>query len=344
MMTSAFLKNLFTRYKMHGGGEAQVILSDAEVYTLLCIAIHDLGWSHSALGITPIALPSTDYYQIPLSWFEQIDDSNLSAEKILITLDTCIQKDRDFSLYLDHLASLHRRRVKYKRILSQQPLPTMDQIGPRVLLEYGCCEVSLLANWMIWRKWLYDLDNRSAQETGYLFEPVLTSCLGGESIAARNSPIKRLDAEGQPTEKGRQVDCLVPATQTVYEFKLRVTIAASGQGRFPEERSFPAESQAAGYRPILLVLDPTPSTRLTELSQCYLASGGTVYQGEAAWHHLEQQAGPIVSVFIANYIKPALQAIESINLTTIQSLTLSWNNGNVEISNGETRYSIDRSG
>jgi hypothetical protein len=342
-MSSAFLKNLFAKCKMHGSGDSQVMISDAEVYSLICMAIGDLGWSYQELDVTPIDLPSSDYYQISLDWFDKIKVADLSADKILALLDSCIRKDADFSLYIENFSALHRRRAKYKRILSQQPLPNMDQIGPRVLLEYGRCDVALLANWMVWRKWIYDIDNRSAQETGYLFEPVLASCLGGEAIGARNSPIKRLDSEGKATSNGRQVDCLVPANNTVYEFKLRVTIAASGQGRFGEELSFPAESQAAGYRPILLVLDPTPSARLTELSQRFLRCGGEVHQGEAAWLHMEQQAGNVISVFIEKYIKPAIQDIESVNITDIQSLTLSWDDDQVMISSSENSYLIDRS-
>jgi len=342
-MTSAFLKSLFAKCKIHGTGDSQVIISDTEVYSLICMAICDLGWSYQELSFTSIDLPSSDYYQIDLDWFDQINIADLSTDKLLTSLDSCVRKDNDFSLYIENLSALHRRRVKYKRILSQQPLPNMDQIGPRVLLEYGCCDVVLLANWMVWRKWIYDIDNRSAQETGYLFEPVLASCLGGQPMGARNSPIKRLNSEGKITSNGRQVDCLVPADKTVYEFKLRVTIAASGQGRFGEELSFPVESQAAGYRPILLVLDPTPSARLIELSQRFLMCGGEVHQGEAVWLHMEQQAGSVISVFIEKYIKPAIQDIESVNITDIQSLTLSWNDDQVVISNSENRYSIDRS-
>jgi hypothetical protein len=341
-MTSAFLKNLFTKCKIHGNGDSQVVISDSEVYSLICLAIDDLGWSFQDLGIIPIDLPSKNYYQISLSWFDRINVPNLNVNRIFSALNSCIQKDNDFSLYIENLSVLHRRRAKYRRILSQQALPNMDQIAPRVMLEYGCCDVELLANWMIWRKWIYDIDNRSAQETGYLFEPVLASCLGGEAIGARNSPIKRLDSEGNPTSNGRQVDCLVPANMTAYEFKLRVTIAASGQGRFGEELSFPVESQAAGYRPILLVLDPTPSPRLAELSQKFVSCGGEVYQGESAWLHMEQQAGSVVSVFIDKYIKPAIQDIESVNIADIQSLKLSWNDGKVEISNNRNNYSIDR--
>lgn len=91
----------------------------------------------------------------------------------------------DFALYIQNLCALHRRRVKYRRILEIQPLAQADQIGPRSLLEFGSCDTELLFSWMTWRKWIYDIDNRSAQETGYLFEPVLASCLGGEPIGAR---------------------------------------------------------------------------------------------------------------------------------------------------------------
>ena len=46
----------------------------------------------------------------------------------------------------------------------------------------------LLASWLVWRKWIFDVDNRAAQETGYLFEPVLTSCLGGEAVGSKTRP------------------------------------------------------------------------------------------------------------------------------------------------------------
>jgi hypothetical protein len=74
-----------------------------------------------------------------------------------------------------------------------------------------------------------------------------------------------------------------------------------------------------------------------------LRCGGEVYQGEAAWLHMEQQAGNVISKFIEKYIKPAIQAIESVDTTDIQSLTLSWIDNKIMISNGENSYEIDRS-
>ena len=154
--------------------------------------------------------------------------------------------------------------------------------------------VSFLS-WMIWRKWIFDIDNRSAQETGYLFEPILASCLGGESVGARNSPVKRLDASGNPTGTGRQIDCYVGEHDLAYEFKLRVTIAASGQGRFAEELSFPKQCAAAGLKPVLFVLDPTPSSRLAELQSAFLQAGGRTFIGEQAWQHMADESGEIMS-------------------------------------------------
>lgn len=342
MTNTAFIRNLYTKCKMHGFGDAQVVISDGELLSLISIAISDLEWSFDELGIEELELHNDRYYQIPLSWFDEQETNEVTPDVIVNALTACFNKDNDFGLFIENLSALHRRRVKYKRILSSQPLPNMDQIGPRALLEYGGCDTTLLANWMVWRKWIYDIDNRSAQETGYLFEPLLASCLGGEPVGSRNSPVKRLDANGQPTNKGRQIDCLVPTNNRTYELKLRVTIAASGQGRFGEELSFPVESQAAGFTPVLLVLDPTPSARLTELSNKFLECDGKFYHGEEAWGHMEQEAGDVVSVFIENYIKPAIQGIEEVEIPLLQSINLSWSEQTIEISSEDNSYIINR--
>ena len=267
---------------------------------------------------------------------------NSTPSDIESYLTLALTKDNDFGLFIENLTALHRRRMKYQRILRLQPLPTMDQIGPRALLEFGACDIELQAHWMVWRKWIYDIDNRAAQETGYLFEPLLASCLGGKPVGARNSPVKRLDAQGVPTGKGRQIDCLVPSTSTAYEFKLRVTIAASGQGRFGEELSFPEEATAAGLKPVLLVLDSTPSARLTELSAKFLACGGECFLGEDAWQHMAQQAGAVISVFIERFIKPAIHKIEHVDLSELQPISLNWSEDVVEIRSPSAVYRVGR--
>ncbi|MCI5166779.1 MAG: restriction endonuclease [Candidatus Electrothrix sp. GM3_4] len=327
---------------MHGTGEAQVVISNAEIHALIFLALLNLGWNHKELLIPPVNVPSKDYYKIPLSWFEETEVGTSDPSDIQSYLQCCFEKDNDFSLFIDNLAALHRRRMKYRRILRLQPLPTMDQIGPRALLEFGVCDAELQAHWMVWRKWIYDIDNRAAQETGYLFEPLLASCLGGKPVGARNSPVKRLDAQGVPTDKGRQIDCFVPSTSTAYEFKLRVTIAASGQGRFGEELSFPEEVAAASLKPVLLVLDPTPSERLTELSAKFVTCGGQCLQGEDAWQHMESEAGEVVSVFINKFIKPAIHNIENVELSELQPISLNWSEDAVEIRSPSAVYRVRR--
>jgi hypothetical protein len=326
---------------MHGSGDAQVILTDDELYALMLIALNDLGWLSEKLNTKPLYLPSNDYYAIPLTWFETLNIEATGID-IMTILELAKNKDEDFVLYIDNLSALHRRRVKYRRILSTQPMPTMDQIGPRVLLEFGTCDSNLLANWMTWRKWIYDVDNRAAQETGYVFEPIIASCLGGESVGARNSPVKRIGEDGSQSSNGRQIDCYVPSSNTAYELKLRVTIAASGQGRFGEELSFPSECQAAGIIPVLLVLDPTPSSRLDELSKKFIDCGGEFYQGEKAWLYMEGKSGEVISVFIEKYIRPAISKIEEIQLTTLEQVTLTWNKQEILISGVGTTYQIKR--
>src|SRR5438132_9283069 len=135
----------------------------------------------------------------------------------------------DADTYFACLAALQKARLKYERILSTQPIPTLEQVGPRALLQYGTLSSHGLVSLLFWRKWFFDIDNRAGQETGYLFEPVIAYSIGGAPAPAGRSPVKR----HRSRSKGRQVDCILG--QKAYEFKIRVTIAASGQGRWKEE-------------------------------------------------------------------------------------------------------------
>jgi hypothetical protein len=157
----------------------------------------------------------------------------------------------------------------------------------------------------LWRKWLYDVDNRAAQETGYVFEPIVAAAIGGVPVSSAKSPIRRQGDEA----KGRQVDCIRPDTKRAYEIKIRVTIAASGQGRWREELEFPADCKASGYTPVLVVLDPTPNPKLHELRQRFLAQGGEAYTGDAAWAHLGTLAGPIMSRFLELYVHEPISSL-----------------------------------
>lgn len=198
--------------------------------------------------------------------------------------------------YVSCIGRIVRARLKYSRVLETQPLATMDQVGPRSLLQFGLVGSEPLASLLVWRKWLFDIDNRAAQDTGYLFEPVIAGAIGGLPYGHKASPIRRLNGSGN-----RQVDAI--KGKSAYEFKIRITIAASGQGRWREELSFPEECVASGYKPILIVLDPTTNPKLDEISNAYRQSGGDVYIGDDAWEHLRNEAGSEMGLFLAKYVE-----------------------------------------
>ena len=259
-MISTELKSHFAKARILGQGSGRICLSEAELAWLLQITASDLGIKHmEAVFSAPFDCPTFYTATIPPELPEEW--SSLTVDALLEEFAYLCAKKADARLYFTNLCSILKRRVKFQRILATQAKPTMDQIGPRSLLEYGVIPTDLLGNWMLWRKWIFDIDNRSGQETGYLFEPVLASCIGGVSVGSGNSPVKRINDQGEKTSGGRQIDCLDVDGKIAYEFKLRVSVAASGQGRFAEELSFPIECKAAGLTPVLIVLDPTPSSR-----------------------------------------------------------------------------------
>lgn len=344
MATSTHVKRTFNKAISLGSGDEKIVLSEREVFALLHKSFTDLGWDSSEIDSPPlnVAIPSQDYYAIPLKWFDDTAIIAPTADQLLLVFAKAVEKNQDFGLYFSNICALHKRRTKYQRILQRQPKPTMEQIGPRCLLEYGICDKEFLASWMVWRKWVFDIDNRSGQETGYLFEPVLASCIGGETIGARNSPIKRLNADGEATTEGRQIDCYDATSKLAYELKLRVTVAASGQGRFGEELSFPVEARSAGLTPVLVVLDPNRSNRLDELEKAFRDSGGFVYLGEQAWEHLDEKAGEIMSRFLDLYIRPPLLQISDQEQVRPQTVRLEWEENKISINIGSDTYSISR--
>jgi hypothetical protein len=287
--------------RLLGQGRAlSIYLEDCELAKLIWVVLNDVGRLELASGIVnPPRTHETGYYLIPLEWFSE----SFNLDDFTAFYLECARYIPDFDTFFECLCELHKRRKKYNLILSAQPLPTMLQVAPRALLEFGGVPAPALASWLTWRKWFFDIDNRAAQETGYLFEPVLAAALGGAPCGARNSPIKRAN----DASRGRQVDCLVG--RVAYEFKLRVTIAASGQGRFREELEFARDCRASHFTPILLVLDPTPNDRLTELVAEFEICGGRAYIGDEAWRHLEDEAGVTMATFVEKYVRGPIAAL-----------------------------------
>jgi len=343
MPVSLTVKTLYNKARSLSGGSPEVKLSESELYALLLLICRDLKWSTGRIGLpTPASpVPDQNYYVIDPAWFDSHGNAP-SAIELQESIEAALAIETDFGMYFSNLCSLHKRRLKFQKILSTQPKPTMDQVGTRGLLEYGTYPDRFLFNWLVWRKWVFDLDNRSGQETGYLFEPVLTRCLGGEAVDAKSSPVKRIGENGKPKKEGRQIDCYVEDEQLAYEFKIRLTIAASGQGRWEEELSFPRECIAAGIKPVLIVLDPTTSNRFEQLSALFLELGGQVYVGESAWRHIEERAGKTMASFVENYIKPALDAASDFDPLQLDPITMSWSSGEVVIRIGDKEHRIKR--
>jgi hypothetical protein len=251
-------------------------------------------------------------------------------------VERLFEADENADTYFSCLASLHKRRLKYHRILRTQPLPTIEQVGPRGLLQFGSLSPKALTALLFWRKWIYDIDNRAAQETGYLFEPIIAHAIGGAPVSAKHSPVKR-EADRR---KGRQVDCIVG--RRAYEFKVRVTIAASGQGRWGEETQFPRECWMSGYKPILVVLDPTPNPKLDELTKAFLASNGEVHTGDAAWKHLDEMAGATMALFLENYVRGPLNSLLAEADQILPDLHLSLADHTITLSLGREKLVIPR--
>lgn len=344
MLLTKQQKDFYKMFSQHGSGNTLVKIAPRDVILLIHIAYYDINNSKADWFIpeyTSIAM--TDFYDITPQMVDRLPNKTIEDAVLYLQKSSATNTENIIYLYLKNLSELYRRRFKFYNILKTQPFPTTEQIGLRCLLEYGNCPNDLLFSWMMWRKLIYDIDNRSAQETGYLFEPILASCLGGESVSHRNSPVKRIDDNGNPTTEGRQVDCYIEEAKEVYELKLRVTIAASGQGRFREEMSFPYEARRAGLTPILVVFDPTPSNLLNKLKEKYFAEGGKAVIGNDAWDELTRRAGEEMGKYILKYIKPPIMQMESMNITVPTDIRLSATETFLNIHDGNgNEYAIPR--
>lgn len=336
-------KEFYRQFSQHGSGDAKVEISPTEIVLLLFIAHYDIYNCYPSSKYSSIReLASKGFYLIRFSEIKDLCEVTEDECFALLEKGGATNISNSIYLYLKNLCELYRRRYKYENILITQPFPTADQIAPRSLLEYGKCDNRLLATWLEWRKWFFDVDNRCGQETGYVFEPILASCLGGVPVSHSHSPVKRLDSFGHKTNEGRQIDCYIAETHEVYELKMRVTIAASGQGRFKEEMSFPREAKESGMKPILVVFDDTESARLTELKNQFEKNGGACYIGQKAWNMLFERAGKEMSLFIKKYIYPPIQEMESLINSNPDTVHIEKKENAIVIKDCRSKYVISR--
>ena len=287
---------LIAKVKAVGNSKIPIPLDDGTFTYLLSVIVHDL----------ELVCRFPELAEAPKPFFgtTHLETLRIEGLNFLDLFERLVRLKEDSDSYFSCLATLHRARLKYEKILKAQPLPTIDQVGPRGLLQFGSLSAGALASFLFWRKWIFDIDNRAAQETGYLFEPIIANSIGGVPASAAKSPVRR-----KGTGSGRQVDCLREVDKRAYEIKLRVTDASSGEGRWQEQLDFPEDCLASGYKPVLIVLDPTCSKKLRELKPKFIEAGGECHVGKAAWNHLEESAGETMAAFLRRYVHEPIEAL-----------------------------------
>src|SRR2546425_375876 len=154
-------KQLINRARTLGSNSLSIYLEDHELLRLCAVVAADLNKQDLISNISTDEVLAHGYYGIPLAWFSRPVPNNLNFVDTFLLLRQSIE---DFSTYFEKLCELHKRRLKFKLILEHQAFSQMEQIVPRSLLEFGLRPSETLASWLVWRKWLYDIDNRSAQE------------------------------------------------------------------------------------------------------------------------------------------------------------------------------------
>jgi hypothetical protein len=323
-------ETIYQALRARSASKQAVPLTEDDIAYIVRRTASDLGVLEQ---LSTVAGEVPDFFEMtetPLS--ESPQSARVQYEELVSTVV-------DADTYVACLGAMLKGRAKYRRILETQPFAHMDQVGPRGLLQYGEVETPALAALLVWRKWIYDIDNRAAQDTGYFIEPILAGAIGGVPAPAKRSPVKRASNPA----KGRQVDCIKDTT--AYEFKLRITIAASGQGRWSEELDFATDCRESGYKPVLLVLDPTISTKLTELTKAFEAADGECYTGQDAWDHLKAEASDVMVQFIETYVEAPLKQLyeaRAVDDGRLPPFELNDDGDAIRFRIGDTTWSVDR--
>ncbi len=297
MALSQTQKAVWEKARALGSGGQAVRLTDAACAYLLARIVADLELGEH---FPEFSNDVADFFSSG-----ELDKLEIAGIDPLPIFKRLLSINPDGDMYFACLANLHKARLKYEVILENQAIPTLEQVGPRGLLQYGKLSPRGLVAFLFWRKWFFDIDNRAGQGTGYLFEPVIANAVGGTPVTSSRSPVKR----HRDNRKGRQVDCLLG--NKAYELKIRMTIAASGQGRWGEELDFPIDCKESGFTPVLVVLDSTPNPKLSELSRAFIRQGGEVYVGAEAWEHLDSLAGSTMASFLERYVREPIDHLLS---------------------------------
>jgi hypothetical protein len=139
-------RTIIAKAQSVGGSKQGVPLDDDICAYLVGVIARDLGLLDKIKTVPP-DLP-------PFFGTQALASLRLPGVKFLELFEALVTLDKDAETYFACLAALHKGRLKYERILQTQPVPTVDQVGPRGLLQYGCLGTKALTPFLLWRKWI----------------------------------------------------------------------------------------------------------------------------------------------------------------------------------------------
>jgi hypothetical protein len=135
-------RSIIAKAQAVGGSKQGVALDDETCTYLVGVIVHDLGLGDRF----PPALANLPPFFGTLS----LESLRVPGVNFLAAFERLAQLEPDATTYFACLATLHKARLKYERILQTQPLPTVDQVGPRGLLQYGCVDTKALTPFLLW--------------------------------------------------------------------------------------------------------------------------------------------------------------------------------------------------
>jgi hypothetical protein len=141
---------LITKARNPGGSELGIFLDEEICAYLTGTIIADLGLS-SHFPELPTGIP-------PFFSAQKLDELRLPSHNFAVLLEKLFTIQPDTDIYFYCVATLHKARLKYAHILEAQAISTIDQVGPRGLLQYGLLSPKVLASLLFWRKWMFDID------------------------------------------------------------------------------------------------------------------------------------------------------------------------------------------
>jgi hypothetical protein len=132
---------IWEKARAYGSGEQAVGLTDEMCAYLVSRIAVDLGLKKDFSEI-PSNLP-------PFFEAEDLDSLVVKDVDARMLFERLVRKNSDADMYFACLATLHKARLKYETILETQPIPTLEQVGPRGLLQYGKLGPAALAGLLI---------------------------------------------------------------------------------------------------------------------------------------------------------------------------------------------------